>query len=249
MIKFSAKSNKGLVRETNQDSFFASGDRPPVFIVCDGMGGHASGDIASRSAVESIKNYIYMHTSMDLDEFKAKKLLGGAIEYANRIVYTRSNSKEDYNGMGTTADICLIDFEMLYVGHVGDSRVYLFRNGVLKQITRDHTLVEELIKYGTITEEEAKVHPNRHMITKAVGTDENTKWDFHSEELLNDDIILMCSDGLTNMLSEEEIINTLISSEDMDKVTQDLINKANTNGGTDNITTIVVKIIKEVMDK
>ena len=229
LIEFAAKTDKGLVRTTNQDCFYASGGTKPLFVVCDGMGGHASGDIASRSAVNS-----------------AVKC---ACKYANSIVLTRSKTSPEYRGMGTTCDICFIAFDTLYLSHVGDSRVYLYRNDKLKLLTHDHTVVDELLLNGTITEEEAKNHPNRHMITRAVGTEADIECDFLSERLRDGDKILMCTDGLTNTVPESGIIRAVITGRSAAETVDILINKANENGGTDNITAVMINYAKDEGDK
>ena len=249
LIEFAAKTDKGLVRTTNQDCFYASGGTKPLFVVCDGMGGHASGDIASRSAVNSAVKYIEMHTPYDFDGAKAEALLKGACKYANSIVLTRSKTSPEYRGMGTTCDICFIAFDTLYLSHVGDSRVYLYRNDKLKLLTHDHTVVDELLLNGTITEEEAKNHPNRHMITRAVGTEADIECDFLSERRRDGDKILMCTDGLTNTVPESGIIRAVITGRSAAETVDILINKANENGGTDNITAVMINYAKDEGDK
>ncbi len=248
MIVFGEKTDVGKVRKVNQDFHIASADVPPLFILCDGMGGHQSGDIASRTAAESMETYIRLQSALDYDEEKAKRILCGAISYANKVVYERAQTDEMYTDMGTTADICMVDFDMLYIAHVGDSRVYLLRDGVLTLLTQDHSLVEEMLKNGLITENEAKMHPNKNVITRAVGTNRQVESDFYAVPLLQDDIILMCSDGLSNMLSESEIKNMLISGDGPQTAADNLVEKANENGGRDNITAIVIKkTLKEDM--
>ncbi len=241
MILFGAKTDVGKTRTENQDYHIASLDIPPLFILCDGMGGHQSGEIASRSAAESVETYIRMQSALDYDEEKAKRVLCGAISYANKVVYERAQVDEMYKDMGTTADVCMVDFDMLYIAHVGDSRVYLMRNGKLSLLTRDHSLVEEMVQNGLITEIEAKTHPNKNIITRAVGTSIGVESDFYALPLMQDDIVLMCSDGLSNMLSESEIKNMLISSDSPEEAAENLVERANQNGGKDNITAIVIK--------
>lgn len=246
MIAFAAKTDIGKERKVNQDFCIASDDRPHLFILCDGMGGHRSGDVASRAAAESIETYVRMQSALDYDAAKAERVLKGAVSYANNIVFTRARGQSALSGMGTTADVCMVDFDMLYIAHVGDSRVYLLREGLLHQLTTDHSFVEELVQNGVITENEAKSHPNKNVITRAVGTNRNVECDFMSLELRQDDIVLMCSDGLSNMLTESEIKNMLISGENLEDVTENLIRRANENGGKDNITAIVIKkMLKE----
>ncbi len=246
MIAFAAKTDIGKERKINQDFCVASADRPQLFVLCDGMGGHQSGDVASRTAAESIETYIRLQSTLDLDEKKAERILKNAINYANKIVYNRALTGEEFAGMGTTADICMVDFDMLYIAHVGDSRVYLLREGVLQKLTRDHSLVEEMVESGLISETEAKSHPKKNVITRAVGTNRSVECDFLSMPLFRDDILLMCSDGLSNMLTESEMKNMLISSERMEIVAENLVTQANLNGGKDNITAIVIKkLLKE----
>ncbi|MBQ7032332.1 MAG: Stp1/IreP family PP2C-type Ser/Thr phosphatase [Clostridia bacterium] len=246
MIVFAARTDIGKERKVNQDFCIASDDRPHLFILCDGMGGHQSGDVASRTAAESIETYIRTQSALDYDAEKAERVLKGAVSYANNIVFTRAMGQEALYGMGTTADVCMVDFDMLYIAHVGDSRVYLLREGLLRQLTTDHSYVEELVQNGIITENEAKCHPNKNVITRAVGTNRKLECDFMSLQLQQGDQILMCSDGLSNMLTESEIKNMLISGEDPAVVTENLIRRANENGGKDNITAIVIKkMLKE----
>lgn len=241
MITFGAKTDIGKARKMNQDFYRASAALPPLFILCDGMGGHLSGDIASRSAAESAEAFIRMQSALDLSEAKAARILKNAVSYANKIVYNRAKTTEDFSGMGTTMDICLVDFDILYIAHVGDSRVYLFRGGELSQLTKDHSLVEEMVESGMLSKSEAENHPNKNVITRAVGTNFSVKNDFITLPLQKDDMILMCSDGLSNMLSESEMKNLLISDGNLDTVAENLVNRANENGGRDNITAIVFK--------
>lgn len=241
MIEYFALTDKGQVRKVNQDFYAVNKDKPQFFVLCDGMGGHKSGDVASKSAGDSIKKYIQMHHSFDMNKDKAEKLLSEANDYANKLVFARSQRNAELSGMGTTSDICYIDFDRLYIGHVGDGRVYLYRDGELTQLTKDHTLMEELLKNGTITKEEAKTHPNRHMITRAVGTEENIKTDFISEKLSDGDIILMCSDGVYNMLSDAMIKKIFLPDGDVKRICSKLVEKSKENGGLDNITAIVIR--------
>lgn len=246
MITFAEKTDVGKERKINQDFCIVSGEKPALFILCDGMGGHLSGDVASRTAAESIETYVRLQDKLDLSTEKVEKILKRAISYANTIVYNRSLSNENFTGMGTTAVVCLNDFDMLYIAHVGDSRAYLLRNGEFSQLTKDHSLVEELIQSGMITKEEAASHPKKNVITRAVGTSETIESDFLALPFMQDDIVLICSDGLSNMLSDTEMKNLLISHNDMESVVSDLVASANQKGGTDNISAIVVKkLLKE----
>lgn len=245
MIQFSADTDIGKKRQENQDCYYA-GEKPPyVYAVCDGMGGHAAGDMASKCASQCIEKYFKLNTPYDMNENKAKNMLYGALELANRLIRQRAESLPGCKGMGTTADVCLVDFEKLYIGHVGDGRVYLMRRGKLRQITKDHSLVETLIDEGTITREEARTHPNRNVITSALGTDEKLKWNFYANDMEHGDIVLICSDGVHGMLTDDEIRGALVSDINLDNISKTLIKEANRKGGTDNITAVVLKYIDE----
>ncbi len=241
MITFAAKTDVGKERKINQDYYLASLERPYLFVLCDGMGGHQSGDVASSTAAKSIETYVRMQNTFDLDEEKAEKLLKNAVSYANNVVHTRAQTGAGLLGMGTTADVCLLDFDKLYIVHVGDSRVYLLRQGTLTRLTTDHSLVGEMVEKGMITEEEAENHPKKNIITRAVGTNSKVEIDFITKDLLQDDIILMCSDGLSNLVPEQELKHLLISAADPEAVVENLVNQANANGGKDNITALYIK--------
>ena len=241
MIEYAAMTNKGMVRETNQDYYYASTEGKPLFILCDGMGGHASGDVASKSTAESVSRYIKMHVPFDLDSEKARTLLTGAVVFANKLVFARSKTSIDFKGMGTTCDVCMADFDIMYISHVGDSRVYLLRGTEITPLTQDHTLIEELVKNGTISKEEAENHPNKHMITRAVGTEKTIESDFIKQKMQDGDMFLMCSDGLTNMLTDVQIKDAMLVGGDLKTTVKMLVDRANENGGLDNITAVLIK--------
>ncbi len=239
-MQYGAVTGKGMVRKINQDSFYTDAEHG-IFLVCDGMGGHAAGDVASRCAVGAISTYIKENMPLGLDDEKIKQLMHDAVNYANTLVYSRSKADSKYQGMGTTVAFVMIYLDTIYYLNIGDSRIYLFRDGNLQRKTEDHTVTDELLKSGEITSLEAENHPAKHMLTRALGTDKETSADFSKEKLLKNDIILLCSDGLTNMLSDEDIKHHLIAEENPQLIAQNLVNKANENGGTDNITVIIVK--------
>ncbi len=243
MIVSFGKTDIGKTRKSNQDFFLTSTEQPYLFVLCDGMGGHSSGDVASRTTAESIKTYVHLQSTMDLDENKAEKLLKNAVSYANNVVHTRAKTSETFKGMGTTCDVCLLDFDKLYIVHVGDSRVYRLRQGVFSQLTKDHSLVDEMVEKGVITKEEAKTHPDKNIITRAVGTNPTVDIDFISDDLLPDDILLMCSDGLSNMVSDFDIKRLLISADKPEEIVNHLVGLANQNGGKDNITAVYIKVL------
>lgn len=240
-MRILAKSDIGKAREMNQDSFYVSSEEDEVklFILADGMGGYKGGEIASSIVVNCTKNYIINNISKikkEKEEFL--NLINSAVEYANLIVHEKSKEDIELHDMGTTLDICLIYNNRVFIGHVGDSRVYRIRKNIIRKLTTDHSYVEKLVKEGTITKEEAYNHPKKNMLMKALGCNTLVEPDVMCKGFLKDDILLMCSDGLTNMIKDNEIYKILLENPE-DPATA-LIKKANENGGYDNITTIIV---------
>lgn len=236
-----AKTDIGRERKINEDFYYISEaeDKIKLFILADGMGGYNAGEVASKMAVEAVKEYIYKHFQKNKDsKEKIEDLLREAIEYANNVVYKKSQSQKELNGMGTTLDVCLIYNSKVYIGHVGDSRVYRIRKEFMRRITRDHSYVQTLIEDGTITKEEAFHHPKKNMLTKALGCMEKVEPDIYTKTFIKDDMILMSSDGLTNMIKEDEIYNTI--KQDKENATENLVKQANDNGGYDNITVVII---------
>ena len=190
-------------------------------------------------AVESAKDYIHKHFAKNKDsKEKLEALLKDAVEYANSVVYKKAQSKENLRGMGTTLDVCLIYNSRIYIGHVGDSRVYRIRKEFMRRLTKDHSYVQTLVDDGTITKEEAYSHPKKNMLTKALGCVETVEPDVYTKTFIKDDIILMCSDGLTNMIREENIYE--IIKQDKENAIENLVKQANDNGGLDNITVVII---------
>ena len=190
-------------------------------------------------AVESARDYIHKHFAKNKDsKEKLETLLKDAIEYANSVVYKKAQSKENLRGMGTTLDVCLIYNSRIYIGHVGDSRVYRIRKEFMRRLTKDHSYVQTLVDDGTITKEEAYSHPKKNMLTKALGCLETVEPDVYTKTFIKDDIILMCSDGLTNMIREENIYE--IIKQDKENAIENLVKQANDNGGLDNITVVII---------
>lgn len=240
-MRILAKTDIGKAREMNQDSFYVSSEEEEIklFILADGMGGYKGGEIASSLAVTSTKNYIKNNISkIKKEKEDFLKLINDAVEYANLVVHEKSKENSELHDMGTTLDVCLIYNNRVFIGHVGDSRVYRIRKNIIRKLTTDHSYVEKLVKEGTITKEEAYNHPKKNMLMKALGCNTLVEPDVMCKGFLKDDILLMCSDGLTNMIRDEEIYNILLKNPE--KPTEALINKANENGGYDNITTIIV---------
>ena len=235
-------SDVGKARDMNQDFCFASNlEKDPIklYILADGMGGYKGGEIASNLAVNCAKRYICNNfPKIPKEKEEILNLINNAIEYANMIVYEKSNEVPELKDMGTTLDIVILYNNKVFIGHVGDSRVYRIRKNIIRKLTVDHSYVEKLVRDGEITKEEAYNHPNKNMLLKAVGCNNLVKPDVFYKGFLKGDILLMCSDGLTNMLKETEIYNVLLNNPE--EPIKALINEANKAGGLDNITAIIV---------
>jgi len=237
-----AKTDIGKAREINQDFIYVSEEvnGMRLCILADGMGGYKGGEIASSLATSSAKEYINKNfIEIEPSTENIKKLIREAMNYANKVVYEKSKEKEELEQMGTTLEICLIYGNKVYIGHIGDSRIYRIRKNIIRRITTDHSYVETLVKDGTITREEAFYHPKKNMLVKALGCTEYVEPDITAKGFLEEDIMLMCSDGLTNMLKEEEIYK--IIKENTETACDKLIQKANELGGYDNISVIIIK--------
>lgn len=232
-----ARTDIGCVRTMNQDSFFCSlepvGPLPNLFIVADGMGGHQAGDYASRYAIEQFVEYVRNSTSDNLI-----KVVDKAIAAANTGVYGKSLDDDNLAGMGTTMVVAYIDGNELYVANVGDSRLYL-AGTEMNQVTEDHSYVEAMVKAGELTKEEARNHPDKNVITRAVGVSPTVKADYFEVDLAPGDIVLLCSDGLSNLISDERIYS-ILKEYDASQAVDALIDEARENGGFDNITDIVI---------
>lgn len=233
------ETNKGLMRENNEDNLIVEETgRYNLYAVADGMGGHKAGEVASSIAIDIIRDCFLKN--FDAEEFKAPTFIIESINKANDKIRKESLNKEEYAGMGTTITMAVVDHSIktAYIGNVGDSRAYIIKNDEIKQITEDHTYVHELLKDGRITIAEAKTHPKRNVITRAVGSEDFVHADIFEIEVEND-IMLLCTDGLTTHLSDDKIKETIREYGSSESV-QRLIKLANDNGGTDNITIIIV---------
>ena len=237
-----AISDVGKVRENNQDAFYVSRDLSfPLYMVADGMGGHNAGEVASVMAMDIIEKR-FLESKDDLkNEDMVIKLIKKLVEEANTKIYLKSLENEKYKGMGTTITLSYIFNKKICIGHVGDSRAYLIRDEDMLQITEDHSFVNELLKTGSITKEEAKTHPKRNMITRAVGSSSIIEMDLIIKEYNKDDILILCSDGLFNMLKEFEIKDVFMREKDIQKACDTLATMANNKGGLDNITILAIK--------
>ncbi len=234
------ETNKGLMRENNEDSLIVEeSDKYNLYAVADGMGGHKAGEVASSIAIETIRDCF--KKSIDKEDFKAPSFIIESIDAANSKIRQEAMSNEECSGMGTTITMAVVDLSLsiAYLANVGDSRAYIIKDNEIIQITEDHTYVNELLKDGKITLEEAKHHPKRNVITRAVGSEEFVQADIFEIELFDNDVILLCTDGLTTHLPDEQILST-IKEYGCSESVQRLIKLANDNGGTDNITIIIV---------
>lgn len=244
MIKAYARSDKGKVREMNQDYYYISTslDEVQLYILADGMGGYNGGEIASSLAVQTAKNYIENNfKEIEKDRDSIIQLLGSSMEYANMIVYEKSKESPELQGMGTTLEICLIYNNKVYIGHVGDSRIYRIRKNFIRKLTQDHSYVQKLVKEGTITKEQAAHHPQKNMLMKALGCNAFVEPDVMVKGFLKDDILIMCSDGLSNLVEQDTIYER--ASKNIEQATKDLVELANDRGGYDNITVVIIKNI------
>ena len=227
----------GTVRKMNQDFVYASdqpvGILPNLYIVADGMGGHAAGDYASRCAVETMVDYIENASSGG-----PVTLLGNALAEANRRVMEKSLSDRSMEGMGTTLVAAVVQNDCLYVANVGDSRLYLIDDR-LEQVTRDHSLVEEMVRAGELRREDARLHPDKNVITRAVGVKNSVAIDFFDVALNRGDRFLICSDGLTNMVPEDMIFRLVKEKGSLEAAAKELVDEANRSGGNDNISVIL----------
>lgn len=224
----------------NQDYVFATdspiGGLDNLYIVADGMGGHNAGEYASAFSVEELKDLV-----VELGQAEIEIILHRALQEVNRRLRTVAASDSRYYGMGTTIVIATVRGGILYVANVGDSRLYLKKNR-LRQITVDHSLVEEMVLAGTLDQKKARTHPDKNVITRAIGAEDTLEIDFFREKVTEGNIVLMCSDGLTNMVEDSEIEEILGSSSSLEDAGGQLLAKANDNGGSDNISVLLVKI-------
>lgn len=233
-----AMTDTGRVRSANQDYVYASsepvGGLPNLFLVADGMGGHQAGDYASRYLVEHLVSYI-----KEAEETETVSLLRDGIQKVNTMLYLESTEKQELNGMGTTLVAAVIDGAAIYVANVGDSRLYLVRNK-LRQITKDHSYVEELVSLGRLERGSRDYREKKNIITRAVGTEDKLEIDFFEVSLEPGDFVLMCSDGLSNMLEDAEMEEIICSELDLPEKAEKLITVANDNGGKDNIGVVLI---------
>ncbi|HEX2946548.1 MAG TPA: Stp1/IreP family PP2C-type Ser/Thr phosphatase [Clostridia bacterium] len=241
-LKFAAGTDRGLIREINEDSYRilpGSSESPCVFIIADGMGGHNCGEVASSMAVAHLGEAITSEGAGICSSKDVGAELRRLVEDTNRVVFDKSLERPEVNGMGTTLTMAVIDGNTITAAHVGDSRLYLIRKGKMQQLTEDHSYIGELVKKGSLTREEAEHHPGKNIITRAIGSSRDLEVDILSLKIDREDIFMLCTDGLTNMLGEDEIYNVIVEN-DPETACSELIEAAKTKGGEDNITVIVI---------
>lgn len=248
-VNIGFRSDRGRKRDRDEDSlavvhmqaiYESKGAQSVLLVVADGMGGHRAGEVASQLAVQGLI------TTLTPDLVKEPPqdicaLMASAIEGINRTLLDHVQAHPDYHGMGTTITSAVIMGPRLHIGHVGDSRAYILNGNHIRQVTRDHSLVQEMIDSGQLSREEARVHPQKHIITRAVGILPQVKVDSHIENLYEGDILLLCCDGLTDMLTDEEILSIMNDHDDPQAMCDALIEHANEKGGSDNISVIIFR--------
>lgn len=238
-MKTFSKTDIGMVREVNQDYVYVSdspiGKLPNLLVVADGMGGHKAGEFASRFTVEVLKDEL-ANSVEDAPEAMMKQ----AITSANQKLLETAKQDSKLEGMGTTLVVATVIDRTLYFANIGDSRLYVL-NDDIKQVSKDHSLVQEMVRLGGIKQEEAKHHPDKNIITRAIGASDKLEIDFYEYRLKKEDIILMCTDGLSNMIEDNEILRIVKSSRDVVEAVERLIERANQNGGNDNIGVVIAQ--------
>ncbi len=240
-MEFGFKSDTGKLRDSNQDAFFVMPDEG-VFLVADGVGGHNFGELASRTAMSDVAEFIKSNPMpLKMDDEKARDYFAKMVFQVNQHVHEMAEA-DVHSPMATTLIVLCILNDKAYIINVGDSRAYLVRERMIMQVTEDHTFVQELLKKGIINEEQALVHPKRNMITRAIGAEERVKPDFFVFNVKSGDIILLCTDGLYNELTDQEICGIVVEGGSMRDVCAELVDTANDYGGRDNTTIVSVRV-------
>ena len=240
-LSWAARTDVGMIRSGNEDSFDVDANKTRgIFVVADGMGGHAAGEVASEMAVQIVVRE--MKEIGGLSDGVAHKQLAEALRHANRAIHDRTITEVDKQGMGTTASVIILADSRYLIGQVGDSRVYLLRDGGLKQLTKDHSYVQEQVDLGNLTPEQARYHPYSNVITRCVGASPEVEPDIYNGEAKTGDIFLVASDGLTGMVDDRRLRDLLMTRNEPKRKVELLIAEANGRGGLDNITAIVVHV-------
>lgn len=241
-----ARTDVGMIRSGNEDNFAVHVPPPAergLFVVADGMGGHAAGEVASEMAVQTLEREL--SGIKDLDDRSSAERVSDALRMANRTIHDRTITEVDKQGMGTTASVLLLSGTRYLIGQVGDSRVYLLRDGALQQLTKDHSYVQEQVDAGFLTPEQARYHPYSNVITRCVGASPDVQPDIYSGEVRLGDLFLVASDGLTGMVDDRRLQMLLMSRAEPERKVHSLIAEANGRGGLDNITAIVVQVAQD----
>lgn len=241
LVHVAGLTNKGMERPRNEDSFFFKVESDiALLVVADGMGGHRAGNVASGLAVSAAENFwADLDRSTQLSAEETNRLIKCLILDANELILGEAGSSAEQQGMGTTLTVGLLCGSRLTIGHIGDSRAYLINNGQIRLLTRDHSLLEELIQNGQVKPEEAKNHPQRHVLTRALGIASDLQVDVTEQEIEAGSVLLFCTDGLTNLVSEDEILAASSGQPEPGLLAESLIDLANSRGGFDNITVVV----------
>lgn len=247
-VQIAGRTDTGLRRQLNEDHI-GFDQELGIAVLADGMGGHQSGEIASHMAVESVLEHLQKlvnpETPGAITGSQLLEHVSNTISYSNAKIFQAAEALEEHKGMGTTLVAAIVQEQQIYAGHVGDSRLYLYRNRELKRITRDHSLVQDLIDRGFYTEEEARQANVGHIVTRALGTKEEVEVDTIQHDLEEDDVFMLCSDGLSDMVDDWKIEEVLKESDgDLEQTAQALVDTANRNGGKDNISVILMQIAK-----
>ncbi len=249
-LSYKAVTDVGRKRKGNEDSLFVNPEQN-LFVVADGMGGHAAGEVASKVAVDSINEFVCLTGGDEeitwpfgLDEnisYDGNRLKT-AVRYANRKVLEAMKEKTEYEGMATTVAAVLVDGDTANLAHVGDSRIYLFREGALTQLTSDHSWVNEQLQSGIISVDQARTHPLRNVVTRALGGKPDLQVDMQFQRMKTGDILMLCSDGLTTMVPDDDIAKSVAAADgDVEKAAKGLVTEANARGGEDNITVLLIQ--------
>lgn len=242
MLRVGFKTDTGKVRSNNQDALFVLPEQK-LYIIADGVGGHNSGEIASRMAVQQIAAYVSEYPIEEQrSDMQLRDYFLNCLHSVNQAICRKAGENEENKGMATTVVVVYLRNSNAYVINVGDSRAYLVRDKVIRQITEDHTYVNELLRSGSITEEEARQHPQRNMITRALGGEMTVVPDFFQFQIYGGDLILMCTDGLYGEVSDQEIAQLAAGRRSMHRLANDYVKTANEHGGSDNVTVVCIKI-------
>lgn len=243
-MEIAAKTDVGRVRHVNEDAvyYLQHDDTEAYVIVADGMGGHKGGKLASHGCIDRIRGYLAGRAVYQAHPQEIPDILKECLDYVNESLYLKSLEDASLVGMGTTVVLCVISHFTAYVANVGDSRMYLLRGGEIRQVTKDHSLVQELLDAGSITPEEAQHHTNKNVITRAIGSEKSVAVDTYTVDLQDNDLIILCSDGLTNLITDAEMVRILQREPVLEDGISRLVEAANSYGGFDNITVAAIRV-------